>query len=185
MIFRAFDAVVRCMNALGSLWIVVIMILLNADVIGRYVFNSPVRGVPLVISMSLIAIVALQLADALFAGRMTRNAALISRILTTRPRLGRALNTLYCLIGAAFLGAIVWFSVPIFDKAWATDSYLGNRGDFILPDWPFKLLIVIGGTATAIQYLRLAVLNARMALGLPVARSDIPELDVPQVETLD
>lgn len=185
MILRAFDAVVRCMNALGSLWIVLIMILLNADVIGRYVFNSPVRGVPLVISMSLIAIVALQLGDALFAGRMTRNAALISRILKTNPTLGRALNALYCLIGAVFMAAIVWFSVPIFDKAWESESYLGNRGDFTLPDWPFKLLIVIGGTVTAIQYLRLAVINLCMALGLPTSTIQIPELDIPELETLD
>ena len=81
MILRVYDAVVRCMNALGSLWIVLIMILLNADVIGRYVFNQPIRGVPLIISMSLIAIVALQLAASLYSGRMTRNAGFISVIL--------------------------------------------------------------------------------------------------------
>jgi len=156
------------------------MILINIDVIGRYVFNSPVRGVPLVITMSLIAIVSLQLADALFAGRMTRNAALISRLIERKPKLGRTLNSLYYLIGATFMVMIVWYSTPIFEKAWNTDSYLGNRGDFILPDWPFKLLIVIGATTTAIQYVRLAVLNTRAVLGLPTSGLDVPEL-----ETLD
>jgi TRAP-type mannitol/chloroaromatic compound transport system permease small subunit len=180
VILRVFDVVVRCMNALGSLWIVVIMILINIDVIGRYVFNAPVRGVPLVISMSLIAIVSLQLADALFAGRMTRNAAVIGRLIERRPRVGRSLNSLFYLIGAAFMVMIVWYSTPIFEKAWNTDSYLGNRGDFILPDWPFKLLIVVGATATAIQYVRLAVLNTRAVLGLPTSGLDVPEL-----ETLD
>ena len=180
MILRVFDAVVRCMNALGSLWIVLIMILLNADVIGRYVFNSPVRGVPLVISMSLIAIVSLQLADSLFAGRMTRNAAVIGRILERQPRLGRALNGFYYVIGAVFLGAVYWFSIPFAGKAGITDSYLGQRGDFMLPDWPFKFLIVLGSALTAIQYVRLAVINIRAALGIPTEGLDIPEL-----ETLD
>jgi TRAP-type mannitol/chloroaromatic compound transport system permease small subunit len=177
VILRVFDAIVRCMNALGSLWIVLIMILLNADVIGRYAFNSPIRGVPLVISMSLIAIVSLQLADSLFAGRMTRNAGVISLILQKRPRLGRALNASYYLLGAVFLAAIVWYSVPFFEKAWTSEAFLGMRGDFMLPEWPFKLLIVVGATMTAIQYLRLCFINTRAALGLPTEGLDIPELE--------
>jgi TRAP-type mannitol/chloroaromatic compound transport system permease small subunit len=177
VILRVYDAVVRCMNALGSLWIVLIMILLNADVIGRYVFNAPIRGVPLVISMSLIAIVALQLADSLYAGRMTRNAGFISLILQKRPRFGRALNGLYYLLGAVFLAMVVWFSVPFFEKAWTSEAFLGMRGDFTLPEWPFKLLIVVGATMTTIQYLRLAFINLRAALGLPTEGLDIPELE--------
>lgn len=177
MILRVYDAVVRCMNALGSLWIVLIMILLNADVIARYIFNAPIRGVPLVISMSLIAIVALQLADSLFAGRMTRNAGFISAILQRKPRVGRALNGLYYLIGALFLAMIVWFSIPFFDKAWTSNSYLGMRGDFTLPEWPFKLLIVVGAAMTTVQYLRLAFINLRAALGLQTEGLDIPELE--------
>jgi TRAP-type mannitol/chloroaromatic compound transport system permease small subunit len=50
----------------------------------------------------------------------------------------------------------------------------------MLPDWPFKFLIVIGSALTAIQYVRLAVINFRAALGLPTTGLDIPEL-----ETLD
>jgi TRAP-type mannitol/chloroaromatic compound transport system permease small subunit len=182
---KGFDGFVRGMNAVGSLWIVMIMVLLNADVIGRYVFNSPVSGVPLVISMSLIAIVSLQLPDALGSGRMTRNAALISLLLVKHPRLGRAFNALFCLIGAIFLAAVAWFTWPIFMKAWVSDSFLGSRGDFTLLEWPFKLLIVIGGVMTAIQYIRLTVINAGMALGYPPPDIQLPELEVPEVETLD
>src|SRR5262245_57902231 len=91
----ASDLLVSIMNAIGSLWIFTIMVLVCADVFMRYVFNSPITGVPLVITMSLIAIVFLQLPDSLFAGRVTRNAAIISRILATKPKLGRALNASY------------------------------------------------------------------------------------------
>jgi TRAP-type mannitol/chloroaromatic compound transport system permease small subunit len=176
-ITAAFDIFVAITNAVGSIWIFVIMVLICADVTLRYAFNSPIPGVPLVITMSLIAIVFLQLPDALFAGRVTRNAAVILRILERRPKLGRALNALYYLIGAAFVAVLVYYGIPVFEKAWRTNSYLGNRGDFTLPDWPFKLLIVVGSAMITIQYLRLAYANLCACFGKSLAGLDVPELE--------
>jgi TRAP-type mannitol/chloroaromatic compound transport system permease small subunit len=176
-IMSAFDLMVSIMNAAGSVWIFVIMVLICVDVTLRYLFNSPVPGVPLVITMSLIAIVFLQLPDALFAGRVTRNAAVIMRILERRPTLGRALNAIYYVVGAAFVSVLVVYGIPVFEKAWNTNSYLGNRGDFTLPDWPFKLLIVVGATVITIQYLRLAYANACACFGRTAAGLDVPELE--------
>jgi TRAP-type mannitol/chloroaromatic compound transport system permease small subunit len=173
----AFDLLVSIMNAVGSLWIFTIMVLVCADVFMRYVFNSPITGVPLVITMSLIAIVFLQLPDSLFAGRVTRNAAIITRILATRPKLGRALNASYYVLGGVFVAIISWYTVPVFEKVWKANSYLGNRGDFTLPEWPFKLLIVVGGTIVAIQYFRLAWANICACYGKTVAGLDVPELE--------
>jgi TRAP-type mannitol/chloroaromatic compound transport system permease small subunit len=172
-----FDLFVAIMNAAGSIWIFAIMVLICADVTLRYVFSSPIPGVPLVITMSLIAIVFLQLPDALFAGRVTRNAAFIMRILERRPKLGRALNAIYYLIGAAFVAVLVYYGIPIFEKAWKSNSYLGNRGDFTLPDWPFKLLIVVGSAMITIQYLRLAYANVCACFGKSMAGLDVPELE--------
>jgi TRAP-type mannitol/chloroaromatic compound transport system permease small subunit len=176
-IMFAFDLFVSLMNAAGSVWIFVIMVLICADVTLRYLFNSPIPGVPLVITMSLIAIVFLQLPDALFAGRVTRNAAVIMRILQRRPTLGRALMAVYYVIGAAFVFVLVVYGIPVFEKAWGTNSYLGNRGDFTLPDWPFKLLIVVGATVITIQYLRLAYANTLACFGRTAAGLDVPELE--------
>ena len=176
-IVRVFDLFVALANAAGSIWIFAIMVLICADVTLRYVFSSPIPGVPLVITMSLIAIVFLQLPDALFAGRVTRNAALIMRILERRPKLGRALNALYYLIGAVFVAVLVYYGLPVFEKAWRTNSYLGNRGDFTLPDWPFKLLIVVGSALITIQYLRLAYANICACFGKSLAGLDVPELE--------
>jgi len=173
----AFDLLVSIMNAIGSLWIFAIMVLICADVFMRYLFNSPIRGVPLIITMSLIAIVFLQLPDSLFAGRVTRNAAIISRVMAARPRLGRALNASYYVLGAAFMAILVNYSIPIFERVWRTGAYLGNRGDFTLPEWPFKLLIVFGGTIVAIQYLRLAWANLCAIFGRKVVGLDVPELE--------
>jgi TRAP-type mannitol/chloroaromatic compound transport system permease small subunit len=176
-VFAVFDLFVACMNAAGSIWIFTIMVLVCADVTMRYVFNNPIPGVPLVITMSLIAIIFLQLPDALFAGRVTRNAAVISRVLANRPRLGRSLMASYYVLGAAFVAILFWYSVPVFEKAWWSNSYLGNRGDFTLPDWPFKLLIVVGSAVITIQYLRLAWANLCAVFGRTVAGLDVPELE--------
>jgi TRAP-type mannitol/chloroaromatic compound transport system permease small subunit len=127
--------------------------------------------------MSLIAIVFLQLSDSLFAGRVTRNAAIISRILKSRPKLGRALNASYYVLGAAFMAVVVLYSEPILERSWRTSAYLGNRGDFTLPEWPFKLLIVVGGTMVSIQYLRLAWANLSACFGRTLHGLDVPELE--------
>ena len=40
-----FHRVVQALNALGTLWIVLLMVLINTDVLGRNLFDAPVRGV--------------------------------------------------------------------------------------------------------------------------------------------
>ena len=161
---RLFARLVVAMNAIGSIWVFVIMALVVADVTGRYVFNSPIRGVPLVITMSLIGIAFMQLPDALRNGRITRNEALLGPLLEHRPRAGHALQGFYHLAGAALMVLLIVYITPMFEKAWQADSFLGTRGDFIMPEWPFKLLIVVGSVVTAVQFLVLAARDLRELL---------------------
>ncbi len=149
------------LNALGSLWIFFIMSVVCADVIARYVFNSPLTGVPLTITMSLIAIVFLQLPDALKAGRVTRNEALLGGLLRKRRRLGLLLQAFFHLSGAAMMGFLVLYIGPMFAKAWETEAFLGTRNHFTLPEWPFKLVIVVGAVMTTLQFLRLFWIDLR------------------------
>jgi TRAP-type mannitol/chloroaromatic compound transport system permease small subunit len=167
IVLKAFDGFVRCMNAAGSLWILLVTVLINTDVVARFGFNEPVRGVPLVITMSLIAIVFLQLPDALLAGRLTRNDSLLGKLLLERPKIGHALQALYHAAGLMLMVLLVQFSGPMFAKAWTSDAFLGSRGDFTLPEWPFKLLIVVGSIAVGLQFLRLTWLDLRAIAGKP------------------
>src|SRR5690606_544458 len=96
---RLVDGAVAILNALGTGWIFVIMILINADVFSRYLFNSPFSGVPLIITLSIIAIVFLQLPDALRERRLTRNDAVIGNLLKRRPRLGHMVQSVYHFAG--------------------------------------------------------------------------------------
>ena len=45
-------------------------------------------------------------------------------------------------------------SERFFAKAWRRGTYEGVEGDFTLPVWPLKLLILVGAVVCAIQFLR-------------------------------
>lgn len=149
-----FTKLVAGLNGIGTAWIFVMMILINLDVFMRYLFNSPVRGVPLVITMSIIGIVFLQMSDALRAGRFTRSDVMIGVLLRRRPRVGHWLQMSYNALGVALMAILFGYSVPFLEKAWISQSYAGNEGDFTLPEWPVKLVIVIGSSCCAIQFAR-------------------------------
>jgi TRAP-type mannitol/chloroaromatic compound transport system permease small subunit len=162
---RAFDAFVSAINAVGTVWIFVLMVLINSDVFMRYLFNAPVMGVPLIISMSIIGIVFLQLPDALRNGRFIRNDALIAKMLERRPRVGHTLEAVYNFAGFLFMAVLVWYEWPFLVKNWTANTYAGNEGDFILPVWPLTLTVVIGSVACGIQYLRHMSRNIRYLSG--------------------
>jgi len=170
LIGRAFEAIVSAMNAIGSFWILVIMALLNVDVLGRFIFNTPVKGVPLLVSMSIIAIVFLQISDALRNGKLTRNGVVIGGLQESNPKLASALLALFHLGGALLMALIIYFTWGFFVDDWVEGTYYGSRGDITLPEWPLKLLVIIGSTFCLLQFLSLSFENlqehARSAGGL-------------------
>ena len=58
-VVRVFDKTVAAFNATGSGWIFVMMVLLTTDVVCRAAFNSPIKGIPLLIEMSMLVISAI------------------------------------------------------------------------------------------------------------------------------
>ena len=157
----AFDALISALNAVGTVWIFVIMILINTDVFSRFLFNYPINGVPLIIEVSIVAIVFLQLTAALRDGRMTRSDVLIGRLLTQRPQLGLSLQAIYHALGALLMGILFFNSVPLFEKAWRRNTYTGVEGDFTIQIWILKLIILIGVAVCGLQFLRQVSLDLR------------------------
>jgi TRAP-type mannitol/chloroaromatic compound transport system permease small subunit len=151
---RVFDGLISAINAVGTAWIFVLMLLINSDVFMRYLFNAPLNGVPLAISMSIVGIVFLQLPDALRNGRFIRNDALIGRMLEERPVIGHVMETVYNLAGFVFMSVLAWYVWPLLVLNWRQDNYAGTEGEFTLPVWPFLLLTMIGAVCCAVQYLR-------------------------------
>ena len=140
---RAFEIWVVTLNSIGTAWIFLLMLIINADVLARYLFSAPIDGVPEMVALSIVGIVFLQLSDAVRAGRLTRSDGFLNRVVARRPRLGLALNTFYDLCGMAFFVAILFGAVPIFIEAYQGDYYAGTEGILTVPVWPIKLILVI------------------------------------------
>lgn len=148
---RAVDAATSALNVAGTLLIVALMALVNADVIGRGAFDAPISGVPEMVAMSIVAIVFLQVAQAFRKGRLTRAELLPGWLEPRHPKLREALEVVYAVAAAALVWQIIAASWPLLEKAWVRGTYEGTLGDFTAPIWPVKAVIVLGAAALFVQ----------------------------------
>lgn len=154
----------RAMNALGTLWILGLMVLINADVFGRNLLSHPVRGVTEMVSLSIVGIVFLQLADTLHSGRFTRADILLDRVKRSSPAMADALHALFHVVGLGLMTVILLASwSPLADSV-RIQEYVGAIGDFQLPVWPIRLITLIGLSTTALCFLLLAWHDVRRLL---------------------
>ena len=157
----SFATVILVMNNIGTAWVFVLLVIINLDIGGRALFNHPVRGVPEIVAMSIVALVFLQIAHTLKVGRLTRSDILLNWLAGRYPRLKLGLEGGYHLTGAVLMAILFKASLPLLTKAWQIDEYVGAQGDFMAPIWPVKLIILIGCLAGGIQFLIMAVTNFR------------------------
>jgi TRAP-type mannitol/chloroaromatic compound transport system permease small subunit len=162
----------RAMNALGTLWILGLMVLINLDVFGRNLLNHPVRGVTEMVSLSIVGIVFLQLADTLHVGRFTRADILLDRLKKTNPALSDALQAGFHLVGLALMVVILLASWEPLVESVRIQEYVGAVGDFQLSVWPIRLITLIGLSTTALCFLLLAWIDiGRLRARLSAGRS--------------
>ncbi len=168
------NSLTKVMDSIGTAWVFVLLIIINLDIGGRAIFNHPIRGVPEIVSMSIVACVFLQIAHTLKVGRLTRSEALLGWIRKKAPALADFLDGLYHLIGAGLFILLFNASYPFFLKAWRIDEYVGAEGDFMAPVWPVKLIILIGSAAAVIQFLILSFQHFRQMAGGTHGPADEP-----------
>jgi TRAP-type mannitol/chloroaromatic compound transport system permease small subunit len=164
------DRLTSAMNAIGTVWILALMLLINADVIGRGAFGEPIAGVPEMVALSIVGIVFLQLANTLRMGKLTRSDALLVVLRRRLPRLATAIDALFNLTGAVLVWVVVSSFWPKFIRSWEREEFVGAVGNFTAPVWPINLIVVIGATAMMITFL----LNA-ICLGAAAWRGHPPE----------
>ncbi|HKK37359.1 MAG TPA: TRAP transporter small permease subunit [Paracoccaceae bacterium] len=151
------------LNVVGTLLIVAVAVLVNADVIGRAALSAPISGVPEMVSLSIVCIVFLQAAEAARQGRFIRSDALLLRLAARAPRAAAALEALWCGLAlwlVAVIGTTTW---PLMLRAWERGTFVGAVGDFTAPVWPVKAIIVTGCAALALQF-ALGMLRALLGL---------------------
>lgn len=159
-----FARVIGIMNAAGTVWIIGLMVLINADVLGRGALNAPIAGTPELVSFSIVGIVFLQLAHTLRSGSMTRSDVLLNAFERRAPRLRRTLLALFHLAGGMLMFLIAWKYWPSVAHAWQSPerNFMGNPGFFTIPLWPLYILVFLGILATAIQFVLMAWADASL-----------------------
>jgi TRAP-type mannitol/chloroaromatic compound transport system permease small subunit len=160
-----FGSLTALLNIGGTILIIAMAIAVNADVLGRDLFNQPITGVNEFLGLSIVAVVFLQIANTLREGRHVSNDIIMSAIGLHYPHVAHAFYGLFHLIGAGLMAFIVWFVTPMFLEMYQQGYYLGTQGVREIPVWPFVLPVIVGGTVSAIQYLLFAAQEFAFAFG--------------------
>jgi TRAP-type mannitol/chloroaromatic compound transport system permease small subunit len=146
--FKAIDRicnfVTQTFNVMGTILIMFVMIVVNLDVIGRELFLSPIAGVPMMVSMSIVAIVFLQTPQTFRQGRLTQNEAILNSIGKHNPLIKLSIEVVYAAAAFFLVLQIFKATYPMFLKSWVRNTYEGTIGDFTAPIWPIKLIILLG-----------------------------------------
>ena len=148
---QPFTRLISLLNGAGVVWIFALMFLISADIIGRTVFDSPIRGVAEMVSLSLVASIFLQLAYALHGERLTRAEFLFRKIESRDAKLAADWGALISLGALAMCLAIAIGIAPDFLRALQTREFAGVEGLFAIQVWPIKLLILLGALVGAIE----------------------------------
>lgn len=158
------DRLIVGLNALGSVWILLLVLLVTTDALSRSFLARPIAGVTEMVQISIIGIVFLQLGDAIRTGRLTRADSLLTIMQNRWPRIAHGMESVFFLLGAIYMGLGLWGSVPLLKEAYLRGHFLGNQGVFTIIVWPMKAIIVLGLAISLIEFLRQAVRAYRRAV---------------------
>lgn len=174
---RVFGGWVFLLNSVGTAWIFLIMLLINTDVLMRFLFDKPIDGVAEIVAISIVGIVFLQLSDAIRAGRLTRSDGFFNKIAEKKPKVGAAMDLVFDICGVVFFAVILVGAVPFFIDAWVNNYFVGTEGIFTFPKWPIRLILVIS-CATAMLVILVKIFAQIMGFSNPLtANSEVSNSD--------
>ena len=131
-------------NALGTLVVLALVVILNVDVVARGLFSVPLKGTYEIVQFSVVMIVFLQLADVVRVDRLTRSDGFLNILQGRSPAAALGARRAINAISAVFMFLIAYVTWPEFLHMWETQDYFGVPGLFTLPWWPVKLVITVG-----------------------------------------
>ncbi len=162
-VYRVYGRLLRGFGLISAVATFVMMVLVVANVLGRYLFNKPLTGTLEFTESLLVLIIFLSLALTQYDGGHIR-VTLITRKLP--PAWARIFTVISMLCGAGFF---LWCAYA----AWifAVESFsFGEQewGEVVFPLWPMKFVVFFGIALLAIQFLLDAVAETMM----PIAADD-------------
>lgn len=150
---RLFHWLLSALNMIGAIWVVLIMLLITVDVVGRAFFDSPLFGVPEIVKISIVGLVWCMMAHTLKIGAHLRSTILLNRM---PARARRAIEVLSCTLGVVMFALIVYSGWDQMIEAWKIGEFEGEE-PVRVPTYPVRSLVVIGAALTSIQFLIMLV----------------------------
>src|SRR5262245_6649851 len=145
--------IVQALLAAAGVIIFLLGFLVCADVFGRALFNSPVKGTPEMVSMSIVIICFLLAGYSVQSGGMIYT-DVVAGAFGVRGR--AAAQLLSAVLGIVFFGIIVWGSYEPTLHAIVSGEYEGE-GALRVPVWPARSIVVIGAVLVVASYIMHAV----------------------------
>ncbi len=145
---RAIYPVSRVTNSIGLIVLTVMMLLMVADVITRYVLNIGLPGAYELIEFSLAIVVSLGLAYAALRGEHLSVDIIISRF---SQRTQAVINSITCFLGIGLFSLITWqiiISAGKFRESSMTSPILS------IPVYPFVYIVVFGSALLCMVFIK-------------------------------
>jgi TRAP-type C4-dicarboxylate transport system permease small subunit len=167
---RVFGGLLSTLNTIASVWVLFLVALISADVLGRVAFNAPLPGVPEIVKFSIVGMVWLQMAYTLRSNAHLRTVLVLAAL----PRLGQRVTLIAnSLVGVGMFSLIVWLGWIELVKNWEIGAFEGE-GALRIPVWPIWAILVGGAALTAVQFL----LDTVRFLFKGPSPSDLSEIEV-------
>lgn len=158
---RPLSWMAQSMNALGTLVVLVLVVVVNGDAISRNVFNSPFLGIVEAVQFSMVLIVFMQLPDVVRVNRLTRSDGFLAVMAASRPGVARQMARVIDLMSAAFMAMIAYTMYPEFIETLHNGRYIGVPGIFTMPLWPTNLAITVSALLCTALFLLKAITGKR------------------------
>lgn len=168
---RLMTAVAQVLNAVGTLVVLGLVLLINTDVIARNAFNAPFRGTYEAVQFLMVMIVFLQLPDVVRINRLTRSDGFLAILANRTPAVARVIARAIDSVSGIFMGLIAYAMLPEFQRSWADDTYFGTPGIFTAPYWPIHLAITFSAALCALIFAIKAIAGKRRPELLHLERS--------------
>ena len=153
MINRLTDWITKSLLVAAAVLGFLLSFVVVADVIGRVGFNSPLKGTPEMVSISIVMICFLQAGYAVRSGGMINTDFLLVRL---PPRVQSYVMAAGALLGAAFFALVCWGAIDPALHAWSSNEFEGE-GALRVPSWPARFIVVMGTALAAFAYVLSAI----------------------------
>ena len=145
---RAYGRLLQAFGLLAAVSIFIMLVLVVANVIGRYVFNAPITGAFEITESLLVVIIMLGLALTQYYDGHIRVTILTRRMPARWARLAK--------IATLLLGAVFFLWCAYASWKFALESYSFKEqewGTITFPLYPFKFVVFLGVVLLAVQFL--------------------------------